>query len=148
MTNFIVIVMFVGIIIKQWFYIRMLKVPTKKSILEIVLIILGIFGFVLLTFYSTKEYIHYLICVLGIATFIFIWVKPGITDTGMIMNVRGKELYSWSEIKKVKISKTDYVKVTYFRNSGSKIIAQKFDIKDYEQIINILQNNNVRIENI
>lgn len=148
MTNFIVIVMFVGIIIKQWSYIRMLKVPAKKSILEIVLIILGIFGFVLLTFYSTKEYIHYLICVLGIATFIFIWVKPGITDTGMIMNVRGKELYSWSEIKKVKISKTDYVKVTYFRNSGSKIVEQKFEIKNHEQIINILQKNNVRIENI
>lgn len=148
MTNFIAIVMFVGIIIKQWSYIRMLKVPAKKSIFEIALIVLGIFGFVLLTFYYTTEYIHYLICVLGIVTFIFIWIKPGITGKGMIMNIQGKELYSWSEIKKVEISKTDFVKVTYFKNSGAKIIAQKFDINDYEQIINILQNNNVRIENI
>ncbi len=44
MTNFIVILMFVGIIIKQLSYIRMLKIPTKKSILERLLIILGIFG--------------------------------------------------------------------------------------------------------
>lgn len=57
----------------------------------------------------------------------------------MIMNVRGKELYLWSDIKKVQISKTDYIKVVYFRNSGSKIVEQKFETKNHEQIINILQ---------
>lgn len=63
----------------------------------------------------------------------------GLRIKHMIMNVRGKELYLWSDIKKLQISKTDYIKVVYFRNSGSKIVEQKFETKNHEQIINILQ---------
>ena len=148
MINFIVIVMFVDVIIKQWSYMRMLKIPTKKGVLEIASIILGILVFVSLTFYYATEYIHYLICVLAIVTFVFLWVKQGITDTGMVMHIRGKELYSWSEIKKVEISKTDFVKVTYFKDSGARIISQKFESKNYNQIIHVLQKNNVSIENM
>jgi hypothetical protein len=148
MENFIVTVLFIGIIIKQWPYIRNLKVPAKKSVFEIVWFVVGIFGFVLLTLYSTKEYIHYLIGVFGIIAFIFIWIKPGITDTGMMINVRGQKVYSWTEMKKVEISKTDYLKVTYFKKSGEKIVDQRFQIKNYDKIVSILKKNKIKVINI
>ncbi|MDY0235891.1 MAG: hypothetical protein RBR71_07660 [Gudongella sp.] len=147
MANFIVTVIFIGIILKQWSYIRTIKVPVKKSIAEIALFTLGIFAFVLLTIYSTKEYIHYLIGVFGVVAFILIWIKLGITDTGVITNARGKKVFLWSEIKNVEISRKDFVKVVYFNKLGAKIFEQKYEIKKHEQIVSLLQKNNIKIRN-
>jgi len=147
MANFIVTVIFIGIIIKQWTYIRTIEVPVKKSISEIALFTLGIFVFVLLTIYSTKEYIHYLIGVFGVVAFIFIWIKLGITNTGVTTNARGKKVYLWSEIKNVEISRKNCVKVVYFNKLGAKIFEQKYETKKYERIVSLLQKNNIKIRN-
>lgn len=149
MMNFIVIVMLLSVLTKQISYIRKLKIKTKKSFLEILTFILSILVLITLTIFFAKNYMHYLIASIGIIFLVVNWIKQGISDSGILIVARGKELYRWNEVRYAQINTGDIITIDYYSVSGSKIISHKFEMQNYDKIVEVFGDNNIQflIEN-
>ncbi|MDD2586509.1 MAG: hypothetical protein PHT79_10185 [Syntrophomonadaceae bacterium] len=147
--NFIVIVMLLSVLTKQISYIRKLKIKTKKSFLEILTVVLGILVLITLTIFFAKHYMHFLIAFIGIILLVINWIKQGIFDSGILIVAKGKELYLWNEVRYAQINTGDIITIDYYSVSGSKIISHKFEMQNYDKILEIFEDNNIQfvIEN-
>ena len=127
------------LILKQLKYIKQLLLPTKKSILEIVVVIIAVCVLGFITYKYANNWINYLIGILGIILFVTTWLKEGITSKGFISLYKHKEIILWSEIEKFDVHKTNNVKITLF----GKFMEQSFKFKkeDYDKVINIMKDN-------
>ncbi len=144
MINFVVIVVLLILIVRQISYIKTLEIRTKKSLSERLIVILCIAALIAITIFFAKNYMHYLIFAIATMLFVTDWVKQGISESGILIVSRGKELYLWNEIKYAQINTSDTITIDYYRNSGSKIISHEFKMKDYDRILEIFENNDIQ----
>lgn len=148
LLSFIVVILLLSVLIKQIQYIRKLKIRTRKSTYEIMTIIIGILVIMTTVIYFAKNYVHYWIALLGIVLLIVAWMKQGISDNGVLIIARGKELYRWNEIGYAKIKKDDFVIVDYYSSSGSIIISHRYLEKDIDEIFKIFHRTNFKYEEV
>lgn len=127
------------LILKQLKYIKQLLLPTKKSILDIVVVIIAVCVLGFIPYKYANNWINYLIGILGIILFVTMWLKEGITSKGFTSMYRYKDVILWNEIEKFDVRKTNNVKITLF----GKFMEQSFKFKkeDYDMVINIMKDN-------
>lgn len=135
----IIFLLLILLISKQLKYINQLLFPTRKSILEIVIVIISVCVIGFITYKYGKNWIDYLFGNLGIILFVTMWLKEGITSKGFTSMYRYKEVILWNEIEKFDVHKTHNVKITLF----GKFMEQSFKFKneDYDKVINIMKDN-------
>lgn len=135
----IIILLLIHLISKQLKYIKELLLPTRKSVLEIVTITIGICVIGLITYKYANTSINYLIGILGIILLVTMWLKEGITSKGFTSMYRYKEVILWNEIEKFDVHKTSNVKITLF----GKFMEQSFKFRneDYDKIMDIMKDN-------
>ncbi len=148
LLSFIVVILLLSILVKQIQYIRKLKIRTRKSTYEIITILIGILVIITMVIYFAKNYVHYLIALLGILLLIVAWMKQGISDNGVLIIARGKELYRWSEIGYAKIKKYNFVIVDYHSSSGSRIISHRYLEKDIDEIFKVFHQVDLEYEEV
>ncbi len=137
--DIIIPVLLVLIILKQIRYIKALIIPIRKRPIEIVIVLFSIIIFIGIMYFYANIWIHYVIGILGILTFISTWIKEGISSKGFISMYRYKEIILWNEIEKVQLTNSKDVKVKLFGG----FMEQTFHFKnsDYNKVITILKEN-------
>lgn len=143
--SILIIAVEVAIIIKQISCIRRLKVTAIKTTSEVIVIALCVLAFIALAFFFAKSYLHYAITLLGIILFIAIWLKQGISDSGLYIVARNKDTFMWNDIESVEIKTGDSVIVGYHMKSMASIISQRYRIEDHDKILKIFEANNMKI---
>lgn len=114
-----------------------LLIPTKKSIGQVITIVIGVIVLLGITYLYASTWIHYILGVLGILVFVFSLFKAGITSKGFsyTRSYIGF-LAPWDKIKNVYVSREKDVTL-YFSGHGSYELC--FRKEDYDQIMNILK---------
>lgn len=137
--DIIIPVLLILIILKQIRYIKALIIPIRKRPIEIVIVLFSIIIFIGIMYFYANTWIHYVIGILGILTFISTWIKEGISSKGFISMYRYKEIILWTEIEKVQLTNSKDVKVKLFGG----FMEQTFHFKnsDYDKVITILKEN-------
>lgn len=138
-------VLLIGIMIKRISYIKKLKIPTKKSVFENLIFITIITAIVIMIILFGKYISHYVAGTLFVIYFIISFLKQGISEEGIVIVNRGKEFFSWSEIKEVEIQKNSSLKITFFEEGRLEIVTHNFAADDYEKVFEILNSHNVKI---
>lgn len=137
--NILIPILFILIILKQLKYMKELIIPTRKTYMEIIIMIFSVIIFMYIMYAYANTWIHYVIGVLGTFTFISICIKEGISQKGFISMYKYKEIILWNEIKKVVVIKSKDMKVQLFGG----FMEQTFHFKnsDYDKVINIMKEN-------
>ena len=141
MSTYIALILVTTVFIKQLSYMKNLMIFTKKSKIEICMVLAGVLVLAIITYCFAKEWNHYLLGLLAILTLIALWMKQGISTKGIIQQFRGKELYLWNEISRVDIEIVDNIKVKYFGISNAQIGSLNFERKNHEILMDILTEN-------
>jgi len=136
-NDIIISVLLILIILKQLKYIKALIIPIRKRLIEIVVVLFGIIILIGIMYFYANTWIHYVIGMLCIFTFISSWIKGGISSQGFISMYRYKEIILWNEIEKVQLTNSKDVKVKLF--GGFMEQTFHFETSDYQKVINILK---------
>jgi len=137
--DIIVLLFFIAIILKQFKYMKTLIIPTRKTYVEIITVLLSVFVFIGLTYFYANTWVHYVTGVLAIVMFVGILIKQGINSKGFISVYRYKEIILWNEIEKVMVINSKNIKVKL----AGGFMEQTFHFKksDYDKVITILKEN-------
>ncbi|SFB43426.1 hypothetical protein [Clostridium frigidicarnis] len=135
--DIIIPMLFIAIILKEIGYIKGLLIATRKSLIEIVTVVLAIIIFIGITYIYGNSLIHYITGGLGVFMFISMWVKQGISVKGFISMYKYKDVISWEEIDKVILISSKDINVKLLGG----FMGQTFHFKksDYDKIITILK---------
>ncbi|WP_251860090.1 hypothetical protein [Clostridium sp. Marseille-Q2269] len=116
MVNWIVVILFIGIIFDNFRILNQLVIKTEKKFMEIIFLIIGIIVFFYITYVYGKTQIHYLVGILGTIVYIVAYLKDGITLKGFVSTYRLAQLVPWNKIQEVHINKGKNIKVSYSGN--------------------------------
>ncbi|MDD6769862.1 hypothetical protein [Inconstantimicrobium porci] len=83
-VSFIILILFIGILIKQVHNLKELIIPTRKSAYEIVEMIIGVAIFSGITYAYKSQWYHYLFFVVVVAAFIAMCFNHGISSRGFL----------------------------------------------------------------
>ncbi|HDK7168928.1 TPA: hypothetical protein PTV44_002844 [Clostridium botulinum] len=139
MMNWILVVLFVGIIFKEFKIVNQLVIKTEKKLIETIFLIIGIGVLFYITYIYAKNQIHYSLGILGTILYVGAYLKNGITSKGVVSSYRYLQFVPWDKIEKVHINKGKSIKVSYSGNGGSNRLY--FKNKDYEKIVGFLNKN-------
>ncbi|AVQ38036.1 hypothetical protein C7M56_04810 [Clostridium botulinum] len=136
MMNWILVVLFVGIIFKEFEIVSQLVIKTEKKLIETIFLIIGIAVFFYITYIYAKNQMHYLLGILGTILYVGAYLENGITSKGVVSSYRYLQFVLWDKIEKVHINKGKSIKVSYSGNGGTNRLY--FKNKDYDKIIELL----------
>ena len=131
--------LFIAGILKQIRYIRALIMPTRKSFVDVICVLVGMIILISITYFNAKTCIHYVAAVLGVLMYVSMWIKQGINSKGFISMYRYKECILWNEIEIVNIISSKDIKIKL----TGVFTEQTFRFKksDYDKVITILKEN-------
>lgn len=127
----------VAIIIKQLRYINRLIIPTRKSYIEIIIVLFGVIIFISIIYFYANTWIHYVTGILAIFMFVSMWIKQGIISEGFISMYKYKEIILWNEVEKVMIICSKDIKIKV--SGGSMQQTFHFKKSDYDKVSTILK---------
>ena len=119
--------------------IREIIIPTKKSKLEIITVIISVIVISMITYLYAKNWFHYLIGFLGVVLMIVPLPRRGITSKGF-HSIRGVYWGNWNKLKSVHVTMNKDVKVD-FTGRYRTWETHYYEKEDYYKIITILKNN-------
>lgn len=131
-----------GFIIVIIFYLNNIKeiiIPTNKSKLEIITIIISMLITIFITFYYGRELFHYLIGILGTSILALGLFRRGITQNGF-QSMRGINIGNWDKLQSVHIIRGDELKITYTGQSFSYDVHY-YSAEYYNKIVSLLERN-------
>ncbi|MBU3107028.1 hypothetical protein [Clostridium gasigenes] len=128
---------FIAIILKQLRYIKELIISTRKSYMEIIIVLFAVIIFLGIIYFYANTLIHYITGILGTFMFVSMWIKQGINSKGFISMYRYKEIILWNEIEKVMVISSKDIKVELL----GEFMEQTFHFKksDYDKVMTILK---------
>ena len=130
---------FTAIIILYLKDIKEIIIPTKKSKLEIIGIIISVVIIFLITYLYGRNWFHYVVGFLGVMPIILVLPRRGITSKGF-RSVKGIYWGNWNKLRSVHVTKNKDVRI-YFTGRYLSYDTHYYNIEDYDRIINILQEN-------
>ncbi|EJE7236466.1 hypothetical protein M5L40_003476 [Clostridium botulinum] len=136
MMNWILVVLFVGIIFKEFKIVNQLIIKTEKKLIETIFLIIGIGVLFYITYIYAKNQIHYSLGIFGTILYVGAYFKNGIISKGFVSSYRYLQFVPWDKIEKVHINKGKSIKVSYSGNGGTNRLY--FKNKDYDKIIELL----------
>lgn len=90
------------------------------------------------------HWFHGLVLACGVLLVIADVHKQGLSEAGLLMAARGRELYRWEEIHHAEITtSTDGVTVVYYVKIGSVIAKRQYRQSTLEKIMQMLKQNRV-----
>ncbi|WMJ77100.1 MULTISPECIES: hypothetical protein [unclassified Sedimentibacter] len=143
---YITVFLIITVLIKELLYIKDLKIKTQKNLMGVLILLAGILVIVIITVIFAKNITHYILGCVGVVLLIADWSKQGVSDRGLIVVARGKELYKWNDIKKARIKITDKMEISYFNTSNSKIVTHVYSTNVHDKILNEFNKHNLDYE--
>ncbi|HAG43691.1 MAG TPA: hypothetical protein DCL31_10635 [Clostridium sp.] len=136
MINWVLIVLFISIIFKEFKILKELVITTKKNLVEKIFFLIGSGAIIYITYAYARTWMHYLLGILGIILYVIDYFKSGITSNGFASVYRGLQFISWNKIQEVHINKGKNIKVSYSGDGFHHSLY--FEIKDYDKIVEFL----------
>lgn len=137
--DIIILLFLIVITLKQLKRIKELIIPTRKSYVEIITVLLCIMVFMYIMYSYANIWIHYIIGILSIFMFLSMWLKQGIFEKGFISMYKYKEIILWNEIEKVIIISSKDMKVELL--GGFMEQTFRFKKSDYDRVLNLIREN-------
>lgn len=131
-----------GFIIIIIFYLNNIKeviIPTSKSLLEIITILISMGITLFISFYYGQDVSHYLIGVLGAIVLALGLFRRGITENGF-QSMRGINSGNWNKLESIHILRGEELKITYTGQSFSYDVHY-YSNQYYNRIVEILEKN-------
>jgi len=134
LINIFIPLSFMAIIIQRLRRIKEIIIQTRKKYVEIIIVLIV---FISITYFYANTWIHYVVLLLAILTFVSMWLAEGITAKGFISMYRYKQRILWNEIEKVEVISSKHIKI---KVSGG-FMQQTFYFKkgNYDKVIAILK---------
>lgn len=120
-------------------YFRSTVIKTVKTSLEIIAAVIGVTAIAVVTFFFANNWFHYVLGFIGVLFVLVDVGKQGISENGILITARGKQLYKWSEIRHIDITVSSNIEIAYFSQTRSPIVTQHYSKKQYDKIIELLQ---------
>ncbi|MBU3204873.1 hypothetical protein [Clostridium algidicarnis] len=118
--------------------IKDLIIPIKKSIGEIISIVIGTMVILSITYFYAKTWIHIIIGVLGAVSLVLTLARKGITSKGF-RSVRGLGNYgNWNKLLEVRVSVEKDVRVVFIHKNLNEDIHH-YKKEDYDRIITLFR---------
>lgn len=134
--NWILSVLFITIIIRDYRISRQLLIKARKKTSDKVLILIAGIVFFYLFYKYAKIPSHYLVGILGVTVLIVGYFKNGITAMGIASMYRGAQFIPWNKIKEVNVYKGKIIKVSY---GGDRFYnSLYFQDEEYNRVIELL----------
>lgn len=137
----ITVVIIVTLLIQEVKYCKESVIKSLKTKFDIAATIIGAACLIIMTLILAKNPFHY---VLGCCFILFVIAdvaKQGISEKGLLITARGKQLYKWSEINLAEITISDKIKIVYLSKLNTKIATQFYPISMYDKIVKIFYEN-------
>ncbi|HZK57563.1 MAG TPA: hypothetical protein VFD17_04545 [Clostridia bacterium] len=133
----VICILFIGILVHQIKCLRILLIPTKKSIAQIMFTVVGTVVILGITYFYGDMFTHYILGILAAAVFGLSLFKSGITSEGFSYNRSFVGfLAPWHKIKKVQVDLKENIIVSF---SGHDTYELYFEKEDYGELISILE---------
>lgn len=136
MINWVIIVLFGSIILKELKIYRTLLIKAEKKNIEKIIFSIGVCVLLYITYRFAKTQIHYFIGLLGIVLIIVSYLKEGITLKGFTSMYRGAQFISWNKIRSISINKGKTIKVSYEGDGFYHNLY--FEKENYDKIVKLL----------
>lgn len=143
LSSVVASIVLILIAIHELRYLRKVVIKEKKSKSEIFVTIIAFIVISIITYFYAKCFWDYLMFATGLLCLVADVWKQGLSEDGVLIVARGKELYKWTEIHHIDILISDIIKVVYFEKQDSEIDKQCYPISSSEKIITLLQKHNV-----
>lgn len=137
--EWIAIILFGGIIFREFSIVNQLVIKTQKKIIETILLIIGIGVLFYITYAYASTPKHYLLGILGGILYIISYLKEGVTSKGFVSLYRSLQFIPWDKVEEVHINKGENIKISYSGNGNSNKLY--FKNEDYDRIMEILSDN-------
>lgn len=125
-------------------FLKSVVIKSNRSKFEISAVCFGMVGLLVITILYGKNWSHYFVFVCCGVFILADVYKQGISEAGLLIVERGKELYKWNEIHHAEITVTDKVRVVYFKKQDSVLATHFYEIDSYENIIELFQRHNIQ----
>lgn len=130
---------FIMVIIFYLNNIRDIIIPTTKSRVEIITIVISMIITLFITFYFGMSIFHYIIGILGTSILALGLFRRGITQNGF-QSMRGINSGNWDKITTVKVEQKEQIKIS-FTTTSMFYDVQYYAKEDYDEILDILLDN-------
>ncbi len=136
MINWILIILFVFIILKELKTLKDLVIATRKKSIESLFFLLSVSIIFYIIYLYASLSIHYVVGILATISYAINYFKTGITSKGFVSLQRYSRFIAWNKIQEVHVYKGEKIIVSYFGNGFDSRLY--FNIKDYDKIIKFL----------
>ncbi len=131
--------------LKYW---RMQKIKAAAKNSDRIIMLAAILFIAALAVYFAGHALHYLIACCAVLFIVADVEKQGLSEEGVQIVAKGKELYRWAELDHADIAVSDRVKVDYFTSTGAKVATQFFSADKYEEITAMFRENNLNVRTL
>jgi len=134
--NWVLSILFITIIVRDFKIAKELLIKAKKKNIDKIFLLIGIGALLYITFKFAKIPIHYFMGILSVILMITSYLKEGITLKGFTSMNRGAQFISWNKIRNININKGEIMKVSYSGEGFHHNLC--FEKENYDKIVELL----------
>lgn len=137
MRNYLVPLIFVILALGPIRHLAQLKIRATITRGEKVTILIAGLVFLFISYYYGQAWYHYLTALLGFIDLLLIQMAEGIKEDGLLVNYRYQRLIKWQAIDKVRVEKTNYLRLTIIGDYLDQRLY--FKLEDEEKVLAYLK---------
>lgn len=100
---------------------------------------IGMLVICLIVYFFANTVWHYIFAIIGMVTIVVMIFKSGIGASGIVIENRGKEYYSWNEIEQVNILDEEKGIIEIHTMKPKEVFVQHYNVEDIKKVKAILQ---------
>lgn len=143
--SWVVLLALLILLVQQIQHIRQIRLKAVISTFAKVALTIGIITIVALAYFFAKNMVQYCIAVIGILFVLVDCNKQGISDQGVLVVARGKELYRWEEIESALIEVDTTLNIKFYLPTGVKIAFHKYKLEEDAKIRSLLMSKGIKV---
>lgn len=132
-------ILIVVVLCREVKYLRMVVVRTKKAKRELLLVAAAVVVLAAITLLLAKRWFDYAIGACAILLVLADVGKQGLSENGLLVVAKGKQLYRWAEIDHAVVTVSDDVHIDFFATTNTKIVTHAFPLSLQGSVLALLQ---------
>lgn len=125
-TSLLASLLLLALFVKEFKYMRERKIPAIPKAGDLAALIIADTLFVLLGYFKAKTLFHAAVAALAVLFFTLDVLKQGVSERGVIITAKGKQLYLFSELSRAECSRGKKLSVSFYSQSGALLCRQYY----------------------
>lgn len=142
-SSIITAVLLVSMCVRELVLWKSVKIRTLKSGGQLAGGAIGLILMLMISLYFREKCFHWLIFVIG-ALFIFADIfKQGLSDKGVLVAAKGRELFKWVEIIDAQIVVGEDIEISYTMEKGALVASQHYSSECLDAVTGLFKDHGV-----